>query len=108
MTLCESVIHGETVIQGVVFYPGNSKGLLFSADRVFEFNPNTDVVRGVDAHGLHIRSEGVHVEKYFPGLYLKDGNSIFNVYGLFTNSSRNIFFILKNDAVKVSANDDIY
>ena len=106
MTVCDSVIQGETAIQGVVIYPGNSKGLLFSDDRVFEFIPSTDFKQN-GSHSLYIQSVAVDVENYFPGLYLKDGNSIFNVYGLFTDSLRKLYFILKNDAVTVRHGCDL-
>lgn len=88
---------GRKPIQGVVFYP-NGMADLFVGNEAFSFHASTDLRQeSSGVHVLHLKREGVHVEKHFPGLYLNGGNQIYNVYGLFTNSSSNIFFIMRND-----------
>lgn len=93
-TVCDVVVSGRQSIQGVVIYP-NGMGDLFVGNEAFSFQVGTDLAQ--DGRSLHLKKPGVHVEKHFPGVYLNGGSQIYNVYGLFTNSSSNIFFIMIND-----------
>lgn len=91
------MVSGRQSIQGVVFYP-NGMADLFVNNEAFSFHASTDLRQeSSGVHTLYLKKEGVPVEKHFPGLYLNGGNQIYNVYGLFTNTSSHVFFIMRND-----------
>ena len=98
-TVCELIIQKKNTIQGVVIFPDNQRGLLFAAERVFEFDPLNDFNIQGEHHSLFLRNASIAVDKYFPGVFIKGNNKIRNVYGTFTNISRNLFFVMTNDDI---------
>ena len=101
--MCEAVISGAHPIQGIVIYP-NSAGQLFVNDLVFDFTANLDIRQQDQSHSLQIAKEGIPLENRFPGLYLKNGNHIYNVYGLFNNYTRSLFFVVLSDLPNINEN----
>ncbi|KAI2808085.1 hypothetical protein BLOT_006027 [Blomia tropicalis] len=102
-TLCNVITDGHNYpIQGAVFFPHDSSGLLFVRERVFTFKPLSDFNQ--ETHTLTISTQGIPIEKYFQNIFLKDDSKIFNVYGTFTNYSGSLFFVLSNE----KANDPTF
>lgn len=103
-TVCKAVTDGTYSIQGVVINPDKT-GYLFVNDRVFDFHAGVDLRQDGSSHSLNIKSEGISVEKRFPGLYLTSGNQIYNVYGLFNNLTSAIYFVVSNEALEKGETD---
>lgn len=103
-TVCKAVTDGTHSIQGVVISPDKT-GHLFVNDRVFDFHAGVDLRQDGSSSSLNIKSEGIPVEKRFPGLYLTSGNEIYNVYGLFNNFTSAIYFVVHPDALEKGDTD---
>ena len=98
-TVCEALFNGTHTVQGVILPPESATGLLLVDDQVFVFDAKTDLVPSEGVHRIQLHKKGVHVENYFPGVYLKDGNRIFNAYGLMEEGVATVNFVLTNDGL---------